>query len=168
MRLLFSFPLLVGLVLLPVEALSALSAPAVREQSRPAGSLALRNVAFCVKIHHYGSWIRFPRNAFSPGQRVFLYADIDNFTSERAADTAWRMITKSTITICDKKGEQVQEMPFQPAVDTCYSGVRRDYYNSYEFCIPEQCGPGPHKIKLTIKDELSGQTASSTVDFIVK
>ena len=164
MRRLFSLPLLFGLALLPVEALAA---SAAREQSRPAGNLALRNVAFCAHIGNYGNWTRFSRNVFTPGQRVFLYADIDNFTSEWTTDKAWHVITKSTITIYGKTGDRVLEIPFEPNVDTCYS-LRRDYYNSYEFSIPEQCAPGPHKLKLTIKDELSGKTASSTIDFIVK
>ena len=107
MRLLFSFPLLVGLALLPVEALVA---PAVREQSRPAGNLTLRNVAFCAHIGNYGNWTRFSRNVFTPGQRVFLYADIDNFTSEWTTDKAWHVITKSTITIYGKTGDRGRDI----------------------------------------------------------
>jgi hypothetical protein len=46
--------------------------------------------------------------------------------------------------------------------------VRRDYYNSYEFSIPEECTPGPHMLTLKVEDLLSGKTASQSVDFLVK
>ncbi|HET6327906.1 MAG TPA: tetratricopeptide repeat protein [Planctomycetaceae bacterium] len=145
----------------------SLATQATLERSRPDHPLQLTNVAFCDKIENYGRWTRFRRDEFTPGQPVLLYADVDNFTSERTSEGTWRAILKSTIEIFDQHGNLVQRMPFAPNEDLCQS-VRRDYYNSYEFLIPSGCAPGPHTLKLTIADMLGTKTADSSIHFTVK
>jgi tetratricopeptide (TPR) repeat protein len=145
----------------------SLGSPAVLDRSHPNGPLDLRNVAFCHAIENYGRWTRFKRDEFAPGKSVLLYAEVENFISARTRAGSWRVVLESTIKIYGGHGELVQEMPFAPNEDLCNS-VRRDYYNSYEFNIPTDCAPGPHQLKLTIKDLLSRQTATCTADFIVK
>jgi len=141
--------------------------PAVFERSHPAGNLELRNLAFCDKVENYGRWTRFKHDEFKAGTPVLLYADVDNFASVRTTGTVWLTLIQSRIEIFDETGAVVCSMPFAPTEDLCQS-VRRDYYNSYEFTIPSVCTPGPHTLRLTIEDVLSGQATSSTVDFVVK
>jgi tetratricopeptide (TPR) repeat protein len=140
---------------------------AALERSRPDGTLQLRNVAFCEKIENYSRWTRFRRDEFTPGRPVLLYADVDHFTSEPTFAGTWRVVLKSTIEIFDKSGELAQRMSFAPNEDLCNS-LRRDYYNTYEFSIPSDSVPGPHTLKLTIEDQLSGKAANFTVDFTGK
>jgi hypothetical protein len=131
--------------------------------------LELRNVSFCNKIENYGRYERFKRDEFTAGQPVLLYAEVENFKSEPTADGPYRAILKSTIEIFDSTGKLVQNgrMPFAPNEDLCAS-PRRDYYNSYEFSIPQQISLGPHTLKLTVEDQLSQKVASYTVNFTVK
>ncbi len=129
--------------------------------------LELRNVSFCNKIENYGRFERFKRDEFTAGQPVLLYAEVENFKSESTADGPYRAILKSTIEIFDSAGKLVQTMPFAPNEDLCAS-PRRDYYNSYEFAIPQQISLGPHTLKLTVEDQLSQKIASYTVNFTVK
>jgi hypothetical protein len=129
--------------------------------------LELRNVAFCHKIVNYGNYERFKRDEFTPGQPVLLYAEVGNFKSEPSADGPYRTILKSTIEIYDSRGTLVQSMPFPPTEDIC-ANPRRDYYNSYEFVIPQRIGLGPHTLKLTVEDQLSQKVATSSVNFTVK
>jgi hypothetical protein len=124
-------------------------------------------LAFCEKIESYGRWTRFKHDEFKAGTPVLLYADVDNFTSVRTTGTVWLTLIQSRIEIVDEAGALVCSMPFAPTDDLCQS-VRRDYYNSYEFRIPSACSPGPHTLKLTVDDLLRGQTASCTVNFVVK
>jgi hypothetical protein len=128
--------------------------------------LELRNVSFCNKIENYGRYERFKRDEFTAGQPVLLYAEVENFKSEQAND-GYRAMLKSTIEIFDSRGTLVQKMPFAANEDQCAS-PRRDYYNSYEFAIPQQIGLGPHTLKLTVEDQLSQKVASYTVNFTVK
>jgi hypothetical protein len=144
-----------------------LSPPVLLEMSHPAGNLTLNNVAFCVTITNYGNWDRFKKDVFAPDQLILLYTEVENFSSELRTDQIWHAVMKSTITIRDARGELVKEMAFPRNDDMCHT-VRRDYYNSYEFSIPEKCTPGPHMLTLKVEDLLSGKTASQSVDFLVK
>jgi hypothetical protein len=129
--------------------------------------LELRNVAFCNKIVNFGSYERFKRDEFTAGQPVLLYAEVENFKSEPTSDGPYRAMLKSTIEIFDARGTLVQTMPFAANEDLCAS-PRRDYYNSYEFSIPQGIALGPHQLKLTVEDQLSQKVASYTVNFTVK
>jgi hypothetical protein len=129
--------------------------------------LELRNVAFCQKIVNYGNYERVKRDEFTPGQPVLLYAEVENFKSEATTDGPYRTILKSTVEIFDSRGQMVQSMPFPPTDDLCAS-PRRDYYNSYEFAIPQRIGLGPHTLKLTVEDQISRKVATYTVNFTVK
>jgi hypothetical protein len=128
--------------------------------------LELRNVAFCNKIENYGRFERFKRDEFTAGQPVLLYAEVENFKSEQVTD-GYRVILKSTIEVFDAGGKRVVSMPFAPNEDLC-SSPRRDYYNSYEFSVPQQISLGPHTLKLTVEDQLSQKVATYSVNFTVK
>ncbi|HEX4071190.1 MAG TPA: hypothetical protein VHX68_08475 [Planctomycetaceae bacterium] len=129
--------------------------------------LELRNVAFCQKIVNYGNYERMKRDEFTPGQPVLLYAEVENFKSEPTTDGPYRTILKSTVEIFDSRGQLVQSMPYPPTDDLCAS-PRRDYYNSYEFAIPQRIGLGAHTLKLTVEDQISRKVATYTVNFTVK
>jgi hypothetical protein len=129
--------------------------------------LELRNVSFCNKIDNYGRYERFKRDEFTAGQAVLLYAEVENFKTEPTTDGPYRTMLKSTIEIFDAAGKVVQAMPFAANEDLCAS-PRRDYYNSYEFSIPQGIALGPHQLKLTVEDQLSQKLASYTVNFTVK
>ena len=45
---------------------------------------------------------------------------------------------------------------------------RRDYYNSYEFAIPQRINLGPHTMKLMVEDQISQKMATYTLNFTVK
>jgi hypothetical protein len=128
--------------------------------------LELRNVSFCNKIENYGRYERFKRDEFTAGQPVLLYAEVENFKSEQVND-GYRVILKSTIEIFDSRGTLVHKNAFAANEDQC-SSPRRDYYNSYEFSIPQQISLGPHTLKLTVEDQLSQKVASYSVNFTVK
>ena len=45
--------------------------------------LVVRGLAFSTEIQSYGCHTRFARDEFAPEQEVLLYAEVENFTSER-------------------------------------------------------------------------------------
>ena len=135
---------------------------------QPQAELKLANAAFCHKITSYGNYETFDRNEFRPGRPVLLYVEVENFASERTADNRFRTLLKSTIEIMDPAGNVLQKIPFPATEDLCRN-YRRDYFHSYEFSIPETrtIGFGPHKVRLTVQDEISGQLATYTLNFNV-
>lgn len=132
-------------------------------------NLELRNVAFCHKIASFGNYDRFPKDEFSPGQPVLLYAELGNFHSEPTADGQFRTILKSTLEIYrpGSQGELVERLEFPATEDICRNH-RRDYFHSYEFTISPKLSLGPHVLKLTVEDQLSRKVATYSMNFMVK
>ncbi len=131
--------------------------------------LQLRNVAFCHKIVSFGSYERFNRDEFTPGQPVLVYAEVANFRSEPNAEQQYRTILKSTIDIyrAGSNGELIERLEFPATEDLCRN-QRRDYFHSYEFTIPKRISLGPHVMKLTVEDQLNRKVATYTLNFTVK
>ena len=133
-----------------------------------AATLELRNVSFSDNIANFGNYNRFKRDVFSPGQPVLIYAEIANFTSEETSDLKYRTQLSSTIDIVEQgTGRVVKTIPFDRAEDVCRNR-RNDYFHSYEIDIPQNAAPGPHVLKLTVKDELGGKVASDSLNFMVR
>ncbi len=129
--------------------------------------LQIRNVAFCRQIQYFGNYERFPRDEFRPGQEVLLYAEVENFKSEPTADGQYRTLLRSTIEILSPNGELRKQIDFAATEDLCRN-YRRDYFHNYQFIIPERIPLGPHTLKLTVFDELSGRMVSYTTNFNVQ
>jgi len=134
---------------------------------REHATLELRNMAFCRQINYFGNFERFPRDEFHPGQEALLYAEIENFKSELTVDGQYRTLLKSTIEIVSPSGEVRWQKDFPATEDLCNSH-RQDYFHNYQFSIPERLPLGPHKLKLTVIDELSGKIASQSINFLVR
>lgn len=129
--------------------------------------LQIRNVAFCRQIQYFGNYERFPRDEFRPGQEVLLYAEVENFKSEPTADGQYRTLLRSTIEILSPNGELRKQIDFAATEDLCRN-YRRDYFHNYQFVIPDRIPLGPHTLKLTVFDELSGRMVSYTTNFNVQ
>jgi hypothetical protein len=131
--------------------------------------LELRNVTFCHKISSFGNYEKYPRDEFSPGQEVLLYAEVANIHSEPVADGKFRTNLKSTLEIYrhGPQGELVERIDLPETVDVCRTH-RRDYFHSYQFTIPAKLGLGPHVLKLSVEDQLSRRIGTYTLNFMVK
>ena len=135
---------------------------------RERANLELRNLTFCKKIDGFGSYERFDRDEFRPGQAVLVYAEMRNFLSEPTNDGQYKTVLKSTIEI-HRAGSQaglVTRQDFSPTEDLCRNR-RHDYFHSYLINIPERVTVGPHILKLIVEDQLNRKIASYTVNFTV-
>ena len=132
-------------------------------------SLELRNVTFCHKISNFGNFEKYPREEFSPGQEVLLYAEVSNIHSEPIPDGKFRTSLKSTIEVCHHgpNSELIERTDLPETVDICRTH-RRDYFHSYLITIPTKLTLGPHILKLTVEDQLSRRVATYTLNFTVK
>jgi hypothetical protein len=148
------------------QAVAQLRAAVERLQQK--AQLELRNVAFCHKVSNFGSYERFERDEFRPGQPVLLYAELVNFTSRMNADGMYHTRLKSTVAFSrpGPDGEVVERLDFPATEDLCHS-YRRDYFHSYEFAIPPRLALGPHVLTLTVEDELGNKVATYRLNFTV-
>jgi hypothetical protein len=132
-------------------------------------NLELRNVTFCQRISNFGNFEKYPREEFSPGQEVLLYAEVGNIHSEPIPDGKFRTSLKSTIEIFrhGSQGELIERVDLPETVDVCRTH-RRDYFHSYQYTMPTKLTLGPHLLKLTLEDQLSHRVATYTLNFMVK
>ena len=131
-----------------------------------ASTLEIRNLAFCSEVQSYGSIKRFENHEFSPGQRLLLYAEIDNFRSENTPK-GYHTSLRSSFQIFDSSGRRVDNRESTTSEEHCQS-PRRDYFIGCDFRLPAKIYPGRHTLKLTVEDLKSHKVAESSIDFTVK
>src|SRR5262249_23946548 len=92
------------------QTVSQLTSAVLRLQEK--ANLELRNVTFCRKTGGFGDYEKYPRDEFSPGQDVLVYAEVENVHSEPVADGNFRTNLKSTIEIhrAGQQGELVERI----------------------------------------------------------
>ncbi len=129
-------------------------------------ALMVRNVAFCSEVQSYGCIKRFDKYDFTPGQRVLLYAEVENFSSESTAQ-GYHTSLRSSYQIFDSRGQRVADEEFTMTEELCLN-PRRDYFTGYVLRLPEQIYPGKHTLQLTIEDLKSRKIGQSSVEFTIK
>jgi hypothetical protein len=137
------------------------------QRLREKADLEIRNLAFCREITYFGNIVRFPRDEFRPGDSALVYAEIENFKSELTVDGQNRTLLRSTLEILSPSGEVRWHKEFSATEDLCLN-QRRDYFHNYSFVIPDRLPLGPHVLKLTVFDELSGKMVSQSLNFVVR
>jgi hypothetical protein len=132
-------------------------------------NLELHNVAFCHKISSFGNYEKYPREEFSPGQEVLVYAEIGNIHSEPSPDGKFRTNLKSTLEVLahGTQAEAPERIDMPETIDLCRTH-RRDYFHVYQFTIPTRLSPGPHVLKLTVADQFSHRETTYSLNFMVK
>lgn len=131
--------------------------------------LQLSNVCFCNRIDGYGNYERFESEVFRPGQPVLVYSEVENFRTEPTSSGHYRTLLRSSLRIFPEDGSDkpVDSVTLRAVEDICRN-PRRDYFNSYEFTIPNDIAPGPYVLELTIDDRLSGKSAKQSILFTVR
>ncbi|MFK7821687.1 MAG: hypothetical protein AB8G99_23445, partial [Planctomycetaceae bacterium] len=129
--------------------------------------LQLSNVSFCRRINGYGNYERFEKDVFKPGDPVLVYAEIENFRSEPTTAGQYRTVLRSVLQIVPEAGgESIDSVTLRPVEDICRS-PRRDYFNSYEFTIPNNIKPGRYLLDISVDDRLSGKSTTQTIAFTI-
>ena len=128
--------------------------------------LLVRNLAFITKVVSYGVYTTFESYEFTPGQRVGLYVEIENFTSKEGPQ-GFHTSLKSGYQILDSRGQRVAVDEFVPNQENCRNR-RRDYFIFYEFSMPERIYPGEYTLQLTVTDVNSQKVGQSKVQFYIE
>ncbi|NBV45451.1 MAG: hypothetical protein EBR86_07375 [Planctomycetia bacterium] len=129
----------------------------------PAGDgPVVSNACFATRVRAWGVVDRFPRAAFSPGQEVLVYFELEHLLARQSAaghttgvDTAFRLVTD--------EGEQVQDWAFPPLVETCHA-PRRDYFVRYFLTMPVGLPAGQYRLEFLVTDTLAGGSTEAALD----
>jgi len=127
--------------------------------------LEIRNLAFCRAVESFGSIKRFEKDEFGPGQRVLLYAEIDNFRAERTAK-GYHTSLRSGYQIFDAAGRPAAPRESTTTEDYCGS-PRRDYFIGCDFHLPTSLQPGRHTLRLTVEDLKTGSVGEASIEFAI-
>ncbi|MFH1266351.1 MAG: hypothetical protein ABIK89_11550 [Planctomycetota bacterium] len=128
--------------------------------------LVVCNLAFVTDVESYGSFKPFDKYQFAPGQRVLLYAEVENFRSVETAK-GFHTATRSSYQIFDSGGKRVAEHESKPSEEYCRR-PRRDFFVVYDFRVPQQIYPGKHSLQLTVADLNSEKIGQSLIEFTIK
>jgi hypothetical protein len=128
--------------------------------------LVVRNLAFITKVVSYGVYTTFESYEFTPGQRVGLYVEMENFSSKEGP-RGFHTSLKSSYQILDNRGQRVAVDEFVPNQEDCRNR-RRDYFIFYEFSMPERIYPGEYTLQLTVTDVNSRRVGQAKVQFYIK
>jgi len=127
--------------------------------------LAVRNLTFCTEVSRFGSFDALKSTEFTSGQKVLLYAEIDNLHIESSAK-GYHWAVKINGQVFDKDGKRMADYGFAPADET-YQTPRHDFFVSKLYYLP-RLAPGRYTLQLTIEDTLGHKVGQSSIDFTIK
>ena len=124
-------------------------------------SLKVNSGQFCTEITGFGQFRTFASNAFSAGQRMLVYCEVENYkTVEHESGTGgdFRTRLKGSFAIYDANGHVVQQAEY-PTVDDVARKRRRDFY----MYLPVTLGDlpsGQYVLHALVEDVYGNKTAS--------
>jgi hypothetical protein len=128
--------------------------------------LSIRNLAFVTNVQSYGDYEPFDEYQFRPGQRVLLYAEVDNY---RAKETArgYHTALRNSYEIFDSRRQKVADREFNTNEEYCRN-PRRDFFTICDFYMPEKLYPGKYELRLTVADLNGEKSGESSITFEVQ
>jgi len=127
--------------------------------------LEIHNPVFCTAVNSYGVYDRFDAYEFEPSEKLLLYVEIENFTSEQTAE-GYATTLRSSYVIHDARGNQIAEHDFATTEDVCQNR-RRDFFMRYLIQLPERIYKGTYTLTLTVEDVRREQFAETKLEFEV-
>ncbi len=163
----------------PLDRTSAADLTAMADQAETVAAplrlrapLAIDKMCFCRRIDKFGQYESLPdRHEFRCGELVQLYAELRNFScnsGKAGYETRLASSVRLTCQMPDSRTETVWRQDFhdRDRVDRSRS-PRRDYFNNYRFCIPENLPRGSYKLWLKVVDVPTGRSAESSLPLVV-
>lgn len=148
----------------------AATADQLRSAVRHASALSplqIHRIAFCSAINSFGNVDTFPTADFHPGQPVLIYAEVQNFRSERTADGYWRSRFSAVLEICrNDESQPIESIRIEEITDESTS-PRTDYFQSYELTVP-QLARGLYTVRISLRDRISQHQTTSSMEFNIR
>lgn len=116
------------------------------------GTLQVRNFVTCREVYDYGAYTPYPEARYTPGEKVVLYAEIENYKSEATAD-GYQTTLSSSYRLVDRHGDEVSAGDIPKVDDLCLTR-RRDFHIEYIVTLPAGLASGEYTLNLTVHDQL--------------
>jgi hypothetical protein len=139
------------------------------------GKAALRadRVCFCKGVRKFADVDPYDaRHEFRPGDMVFLYAELKNFTCEpimtpprQPMQRGFTIRLATTLELRDARNNLVWRSDL---TKTDFAQTPpQDYYHTYRFCVPEKLPPGVYTLWLNITDKPTNRVVRKPVEMRV-
>jgi hypothetical protein len=125
--------------------------------------LVVKNLTFVTEVQSFGVYKPLAKTDFAPGQRLLLYAEVENFKTNETAKGCSTAL-QSSYQILDSRGQRVADHEFS-VNEECCRNPRRDFFIGYEFVLPKHIYPGKHTLQLTVTDLNSQKIGQSNIEF---
>ena len=102
---------------------------------------------------------------FTPGQKVLLYAEVDNLHIE-SSPKGYHWAVKISGQIFDSHGSRMEDYGSTTAEEISQT-PRHDFFVSKLYFLPRLV-PGHYTLQMTIEDTLGHKVGQSSIDFTVK
>ena len=127
--------------------------------------LAVRNLTFCTEVYRFGAFEAQKSTDFIPGQKVLLYAELDNLHIESSAK-GYHWAVKVNGQIFDNRGNRMEDYG-STTFDEYFQTPRHDFFFSKLYFLPRLV-PGRYTLQVTTEDTLGHKVGQSSIDFMVK
>lgn len=126
--------------------------------------LAINGAAFCREVIGYGQVTRYEGSEFSPGQKVILYCEIENFVHQ-AVEGSYQTEVRGSYEIVNAMGEVVFVQKLPADTQQCDRPMR-DYFVAYELHLP-QIEPGEYRLQLKMECVLGRKFGNASIPLTI-
>lgn len=129
--------------------------------------LEISKTVLCIGAGGFGRYEPFNRNEFPVGSLILVYAEVRNFSPRQEPDGRFVARFVQQLVLLSKDGkETVWEQEPLAGADSSLS-KKRDYFLVQHLRLPRSVLPGQYTLKVSVKDDYSGETAVSTLPLTV-
>ncbi|MGI9429149.1 MAG: hypothetical protein ACR2NM_10855, partial [Bythopirellula sp.] len=126
-------------------------------------TLQVQKLAFVDSVEGYGAYEQHEEHSFQPGDKVTLYCEIENFSSE-STKSGYRTRLGTSYEVVDQNGKRVDSAQFPEIEDLCRN-PRRDFHMQYTVTLPKRIYPEQYELRLIITDQQSHKIGQASVPF---
>ncbi len=139
----------------------------LKEALAPAPVLKIHRTDLCTRVGGFGDIDPFEKNVFLAGnsQKVIVYAEIGEFTSELNARNEWLTdLAVELVIFSDRDGIPVWKQAWQSASDVS-KNKRRDFFLTQIITLSNHLTVGAYTLKVRVRDEQSGAMTETGIQF---
>ncbi len=128
--------------------------------------LTVRNLTFCTAVQYYGSFDAVKAAEFTPGQKVLIYAEVENFHTE-PSPKGFHTAVKFNWQILDSHGNRVGDYVSATSEDQSLT-PKHEFFLTKWFYLPDSMPSGRYTLQFTVEDVLGHKVGQSSIEMTVR
>ena len=128
--------------------------------------MTVRNLTFCTAVQYYGSFDAVKSPEFAPGQKVLLYAEVENFRTE-PSPKGFHTAVKFNWQIFDARGNRVGDYVSSTSEDHGLT-PKHEFFLTKWFYLPTPMQSGRYTLQFTVEDVLGHKVGQSSIEMTIK